>query len=86
MTTAEHLVVLDVMAAEGQAVPTDVLRFTHGDDVFMAALWHGPLHERYVFPEGGRPHAEVYYAGWRATTDRPWGVFESGPRPVQTLG
>jgi hypothetical protein len=72
MTVEQHLVVLEVLAAEGRAVPTDVLRFRHGEKTFLMALWHGPLYERWR--ENVREGTEVYYAGPDAATDRPWGV------------
>lgn len=78
MTTAEHLVVLTVMAAEGRAVPVDRLLYEHGADALWLALWHGPLRQRWRanVTEG----TEVYYAGPKAATTRPWGVFPSGVR------
>jgi hypothetical protein len=78
MTTAEHLVVLSVMAAEGRAVPRDVLLYEHGEEAFLGALWSGPLHERWRADV--REGTEVYYAGPEAAVTRPWGVFPSGAR------
>lgn len=58
MTTAEHLVVLTVMGAEGQAVPYAALVAEFGAPTVQRAGLAGPLYMRWRFPDvvddGGR--------------------------------
>lgn len=81
MTVAEHLVVLDVLAAEGQAVPSDVLEWRHGDDAFREALWHGPLWHGPLRERATGYGSEVYYAGPEAATDRAVGRVRGRQAP-----
>lgn len=50
MTIASHLVILTVMGAERQAVPSRDLLLEFGEEAFLAALYQGPLYERWAFP------------------------------------